>query len=160
MTTTTVKRQITKLVRGVFEKYRDDLEREINMVEAVHQYIVGCNAGRPIAQVREEIFTAMQLGAQSSQVREAMETRIKSALGVDPGVTPSLWDTVIEFLIKKDADGQTIEKFASACQSDPYGMPKAHQIAQKPSLIQSMWLKAFPVQSTQTAQPDKDGGYH
>jgi hypothetical protein len=159
--TTTDKRQITELVKPILEKHGiDSLQLEIDLIGAFWRYVVERKAGRDIAQVRIDILKDMQVGATRVTEREAMESTIRSALGIDPTATPAIWDTVIDFLLKAEKRGERLAEFAQACIADPYGMPKAHQIAQKPSLIQSMWPKVSFSENKIHAKPDtKDGGY-
>jgi len=155
----TDKRQITFLVKGILEKHRiDSLVLEVDLVCAFDRYVVGRRAGKDISQLRIEILEDMSAGNERAAERDEMEERIKRCLGINPRTTPALWDSVIHFLIKVDKKNETIERFASACEADPYNMPKSHQIANKPTLIQAMWPKVFKGEIV-PAIADSDGGY-
>jgi len=156
---TTDKRNITALVKPILNKHGiDNLTVEIDLISAFHRYVTERKAGRDITKVRLDILKDMEIGAARSDVRAAMEAKIKKELGIDAGTTPHLWETVMDFLIKAEIRGEHLSTFANACKADPFNMPKTHQIAQKPSLIQSMWPAVFKG-DTQLAQPDKDGGF-
>lgn len=155
----TDKRQIEFLVKGILQKHGiAPLIVEIDLVCAFDSYLKGRYKKEEPADLRVKILNSLQAGQQTTGEREAMENRIKLALGIDPRTTPDNWDAVIKFLIKAEKQNETIERFAMACEADPYGMPKTHQIANKPSMIQAVWPKVFRG-GVATAQAENDGGY-
>jgi len=159
MTKTTDKRQITSMVKQILASNSiDNLKLEIDLISAFEFYVVGRRAGRNIAELRQEIVESVERGTRAANERDAMEERIRRALGVNPATTPALWDAVIPFLIKADKKNETIERFARECEADPYGMPKTHQIANKPTLIMAVWPKVFR-EAVEPARADSDGGY-
>jgi len=80
------------------------------------------------------------------QAEQAMLDRLEAALGVTPDGRPQ-WNTIARFLIEKEQDGETIEKFAENCRLDPFTTPKAHHIAGNPMLIKANWLHTMAVQN-------------
>lgn len=80
--------------------------------------------------------------SEKEQAYKAMEERVFKSTGLAVNET---WrrERVIDFLIEKDAAGETIEIFAAKCKADPFNMPKWFQIAQKPSLLKDTWGLAF-----------------
>lgn len=155
----TDKRNIEFLVKGILQKHGiDSLIVEIDLICAFDTYLKGRYKKEEPADLRIEILKSLQAGFEKSDERDAMEERIKRALGVDPKTTPALWDSVINFLIKAEKQNETIERFAMACEADPYGMPKTHQIANKPTMIQAVWPKVFRG-GVEAARADSDGGF-
>ena len=78
-----------------------------------------------------------------------MFSRIEKVLGLD--VSGSRFDDLVKFVMKKDAEGQTIEDYAAWMKSDPFNSPKTHQIAQRPAIVRETWLAAF----TQEVEEDR-----
>jgi hypothetical protein len=155
----TDKRQIEFLVKGILQKHGiDSLIVEIDLICAFDMYLKGRYKKEEPADLRVSILKSIQAGNEKTNERDALEDRIKQSLGIDPRTTPALWDTVINFLIKAEKQNETIERFAMACEADPYGMPKTHQIANKPTLIQAVWPHVFKG-GVEAAQADSDGGY-
>jgi len=67
---------------------------------------------------------------------------------------------VIDFLLQKDKDGQTIEEFTQVCNDNPYTMPKLFKIAEKPSYLKDVWNLAFPANNPNNPEIDSDGGMY
>lgn len=143
MTESTDKRQITLLVKGLMQKHGlTALQVEIDFVSAFWRYITERKAGRDISRVREDILNDLQIAAANATKQENMESRVKFSTGLS--VDESWYrEGVIAFLIARDLDGQTVEKFAEACRADPFNMPKFFQIAAQPALIRKNWGLAF-----------------
>ena len=155
----TDKRQIDFLVKGILAKHKiDSLIGEIALVCAFDEYLKGRYRKEEPADLRVKILESIKAGNELQNERDAMEDRIKRALGIDPRTTPALWDSVIRFLINAEKQNETIERFANACEADPYNMPKIHQIANKPTMIQAVWPRVFKG-GIAAAQADSDGGY-
>jgi hypothetical protein len=89
-----------------------------------------------------------KMGSAKEQANQAMEERIARAMHI---TTNDRWyrDGIIQFLIRKDAEGQSIETFAQACTADPFNMPKFFKIAEKPSLLRDTWGLAFAKEPTE-----------
>ena len=158
MTKTTDSRQLGMIFRGVLEKYGAwdslvadgrDLQVEMDLVMAAKMYFAEFKS-LGAAKVREKIFETLRLSAAKTTDFEAMEARVTTALGIRPD--GRMWEDIIAFLISEDAKGKTIETFAKVCAEDKFDMPKAHQIAMKPSLITSMWPRAFQVNADYNPQ--------
>lgn len=165
MTKTTDSRQLGMIFRAILEKYGAwdalvsdgrDLQVEMNLVQAAKMYFAEVKQIGPV-NVREKIFETLQLAAIKSAEDDNMISRIRAEFGINAGGTA--WEDTIAFLIRQDKAGKTIERFAKACQEDKFEMPKAHQIAQKPSLIISMWPRAFAdnAQVAEVKSLPKDG---
>lgn len=143
MTETTDSRQIRLLVTGILAKYDiDDLLLEIDLSEAFKQYLQARQKSRDKAGIRERIMADMEIAAARQTKNEEMESRIFKATGL---YVNERWyqDGIIDFLIEKDRQGETIEVFATACKADPYKMPKLFKIAEKPSYLRDVWGLAF-----------------
>ena len=50
---------------------------------------------------------------------------------------------MIRFLLKKDAEGQSVELFAEWCRNNPFNAPKFFKIAEMPDLLMVNWPAAF-----------------
>jgi len=143
MTETTDKRQITMLVKGILSKYGiDNLACEMVLIDSFWQYVTERKAGKPIAEIRADILRDLEIGVEKKTKNDEMESRIFQATGL---YVSDKWylDGVIDFLIKHERAGETIETFAERCKADPFTMPKFFQIAQKPSLLRDTWGLAF-----------------
>ena len=149
MTKTTDSRQLGMIFRGVLEKHglRDfaiangkDLMAEMDLVMAAKMYFAEVKQ-IGATNVREKIFETLKLAEAKVEATDAMEGRITAAIGIT--AHGKLWDDVLAFLIREDKQGRTIELFAKACEDDKFNMPKAHQIGMSPSLIMTMWKRAF-----------------
>jgi len=143
MTESTNQRQIILLVKGIMQKHNlTDLQVEIDFSSAFWRYVTERKAGRTAVQIREDILKDLEIGAAKATAQENMESRIKFATGLSVN---ELWyrDGVIDFLIARDAEGQTVEHFAKACTDDPYNMPKFFKFSERPSLIKDNWGLAF-----------------
>ncbi len=159
MTKTTDSRQLGIIFQGVLQKHGvwdglvadgKDLLVEMDLVMAAKMYFADFKSKGAVA-TREDIFKSLELAATKSLAIDEMMNRVKIALGINP--SSGKWDDVIHFLLREDAKGMTIELFAKACEDDKFNMPKAHQIAMNPSLIMSMWPKAF--QTKKDLNPQK-----
>src|SRR5688572_13787281 len=154
MTESTNQRQIILLVKGIMHKHGiDDLQVEIDFTSAFWRYITERKAGRSAAQIREDILNDLGIATVKSTKQEEMESRIKFATGLSVN---ERWyrDGVIDFLIYRDAEGQTIEHFAKACTDDPYNMPKFFKFSEFPSLIKDNWGLAFPEKKESYVRPE------
>ncbi len=166
MTKTTDSRQLGEIFKGVLNKHglwnyavenQKDLLVEMDLVMAAKMYFAEVKQ-IGAANVRQKVFETLKLAEAKVAATDGMESRVKFALGIFP--TGRAWEDVLAFLIREDGQGKTIETFAKACESDPYNMPKSHQIAMNPTLIISMWPKAH-IDTTEKiyAEPEPDGGY-
>ena len=139
---------------SILAKYGiDNLQLSMDLTTAARTFFTETEAGNNPVTVRQRIEAAMQTGATRAAKMDDMESRVYKATGlrVSEG-----WhrDGVMDFLLNRDAEGQTIEVFANACWSDPYGMPKFHQIAAKPALLIANWGLAFMnAKKTDETQP-------
>lgn len=141
-------------IDSILAKYGiDNLQLSMDMATAARTFFTETEAGNDPVTVRQRIEAAMQTGATRAARMDDMESRVYRATGlrVSDG-----WhrDGVMAFLLSRDAEGQTIEKFAQACRADPFGMPKFHQIAAKPALLIANWGLAFmDTKKTDEVQP-------
>lgn len=150
MTETTDSRQIRLLVNRILVSYGiDDLGLESNLSSGVLKYLQARlkNGKTDKAAIRKEILGSMEIAAAKATKNEAMESRIFKAMGL---YVNDRWykDGVIDFLLKKDEQGETIEVFAQKCKDDPYNMPKFFKIAEKPSYLKDTWGLAFSPESS------------
>ena len=146
MTTGTDSRNIKIIIQSLLQKQSiDNLQLEADLFGAWMRYINEREVGLTPAEVRAKI-TAEYNGvgiSQSMITRNKLKERMETALGmnIDEGVRN--WEVVINHCLKKDEDGETIEKFCAWCIADKFNSPKKHQIAQNPLLIKTMWRSAF-----------------
>lgn len=143
MTKTTDTRQIGLLIQGILRKYGiDNLQLEIDLTSAIKIYFEQAYKKENKAEMRERILADIGVFAEKVKKNEQMESRIFQATGL---YVNDRWyrDGVIEFLLEKDSLGETIEKFAETCKSNPYTMPKFFKIAEKPAYLKDVWGLAF-----------------
>lgn len=144
MTKTTSNRQLRETIGSVLRfNGIDSLKVEADVCSAVTRFLDEVRDGRDPVKVRADIEKAFWNGIEDSQPFEKMKQRIMDALHINLSENKS-WGGVIAHCLKKDSEGQTIERFAAACEANPFGMPKPFQIAQKPELIRDTWPLAFP----------------
>lgn len=146
--TTTINRQLTLLVQGLFRKYGvDNLQLEIDLVSGLQRMFT--EGGRDPAKwvsVREDILSSILAGARDENEIVEMEGRVKGALGITINGSHRFED-MLKFLVRKDKEGQPIEKYGRWCRENPYEAPKAFQIAKNPDLLKLTWEMAFaPIQ--------------
>lgn len=154
MTKTTDTRQLRMTVDSILAKYGiDNLQLSIDLASGVKTFFEGTRAGDNPVEIRARIQKALETGAQKAAKQDEMEGRIKVATGLS---VSEYWyrDGVIDFLLQRDAEGQTIEKFAEACRADPYNMPKFFKFSERPSLIKDDWGLAF-AKGTNLKQEDR-----
>ena len=164
MTISTDTKNITKIVRSILQRNEiDNLQLEIELVNAWNIYVNGREEGYTPAQVRERIAGEYnELGySANGQVKNIMRQRFMDCMGVDFGSEDNTeWNTLLDFLVKADLKGEKIEAFALWCKNDPYNSPKKHQIAQTPLLVKQTWRGAFvKVESTNTEREQGRGFY-
>ena len=143
MTTTTDKRQISIFTNKILAKYDiDNLQLEIDLISAFHAYLTERLKSGDKVGARERIEKALQLHEKRATKNEQMESRIFKATGL---YVNERWymDGIIDFLTKKDEQGETIEVFAERCKADPFNMPKFFKIAEKPAYLKDVWGLAF-----------------
>jgi hypothetical protein len=141
MTQTTDSRQLRLTVESILSKYRiDNLQLSIEIVDAVKTFFAETKTGHNPAEVRQKIAEAIEIGERNASAREDMRNRIEIALHLN--LLPNA-EGMIDFCLRKEKEGQTIEEYAEWCRRDPYNSPKAHQIANKPDLVISTWPQAF-----------------
>lgn len=143
----TIRRQsitgLRPIMADVLRKYFSDvimpveraLELEKELAGAAYDYFYP-NEEQPH---RYDLFTDPQL-----RYRAAMVQRIEDSLKLNTDDTPE-WERVIDFCLKQDQKGETIETYAYWCKTETgkYNAPKAHQIVLKPSVIIGTWRQAF-----------------
>ena len=143
MTATTDSRQIGMIVRGILSKHNlDNLQLEIDLTESFKRYMDGKKQGRDIAKIREEILLSLEIGALKENAKINMEARVKLSLGIEVSGR-SRYNDMIRFLLKKDAEGQSVELFAEWCRNNPFNAPKFFKIAEMPDLLMVNWPAAF-----------------
>jgi len=159
MTQTTIKRQVTLLVKGLLQKHAiDHLQLEIELVEGVWGFITEVRKGRDAATVRAEILAALKANEAQVTKDAELESRIFKALGL---YVNEQWykSDVIAFLHKREAEGQTVEEFAEACKADPFTMPKFYEIAKNPEYLRTVWGMAFVNKPPKNQEPIRRAFY-
>lgn len=148
MTTGTDSRNVKKIIQSILQKYSiDNLKLEIDLFGAWMRYMNERGEGLTPAQVRAKITAEYDEAGISAAgiVRSKLKSRMETALGMDVDEGVRNWDVVINHCLKRELEGETIEKFCEWCKADPYNSPKKNQIAQNPLLIKTMWRSAFMV---------------
>lgn len=156
MTTGTDSRNVKIIIQSLLRKQSiDSLQLEADLFGAWMRYMNEREIGLTPAEVRAKI-TAEYNGVGISQAmitRNRLKERMETALGMDVNEGVRNWEVVINHCLKKDAEGETIEKFMEWCRTDVFNSPKKHQIAQNPLLIKTMWRSAFAKGDTAADKP-------
>jgi hypothetical protein len=141
---TTINRQLSLLVQGIFEKYNvDNLQMEIDLVSSFQRMFVdGGRDPAKLTRIREDVLSSILAGAKSESDKAEMEGRVKRCMAISIDGR-SRYDDMLRFLVKKDKDGQTVEKYAEWCKNNPFEAPKFFKIAEKPDLLMTTWDMAF-----------------
>lgn len=144
MTQTTAHRQLSILVRGILESYKiDNLQLEIDLIASVHRmYQESGKDPSKMAALREEILAGMLKGASEENELAQMETRVKKSMTISCDGR-SRYSEMLRFLVKRDRDGQPVEKYAEWCKNNPFTAPKFFKIADRPDLLMETWEMAF-----------------
>lgn len=144
MTQTTVNRQLSLLVRGVLQSNEvDNLKLEIDLVSSLHRmWFEGGKDPAKLASVREDVISSLLESASGENELVAMEGRVSKSLGISIDGR-SRYDDMLKFLVRKDKEGQAVEKYAQWCKDNPFEAPKAFQIANRPALLVETWNMAF-----------------
>lgn len=158
--TTTINRQLSLLVQGVFKKYNvDNLQMEIDLVSSFQRmFTEGGRDPAKLAKLREEILESMLMQGRYENDKALMEGRVKACMGISIDGR-SRYEDMVSFLVKKDAEGQTVEQYAAWCRENPFEAPKPFQISQRPDLLIETWNMAFQVQQVVISQPTGTGFY-
>lgn len=158
--TTTINRQISLLVKGILFKYQiDNLQLEIDLVSSFQRMVLeGGKDPSKFSNIREDILDAMLANAKIENDKAIMEGRVKRSMGFSIDGR-ARYDDMLKFLLKKDAEGQTVEEYARWCNANPYDAPKFFKIAEKPDTLMVTWSMAFPERSQEVARPTGTGFY-
>ena len=143
MTQTTDSRQLGLLIGGILKHYQiDSLQLEINLSSAVRRYFEERYKSTDKANIRERIMNDMEIAAAKATENEAMCGRIKQSLGFEPN---GRHDELIEWLIKKDKIGETIERFRKWWDNEnEFKRPALWKFGDRPAFLMEMWVSAFP----------------
>lgn len=143
MTQTTIKRQISLLVKGILEANNiDDLKVEIELVCAFHRLAYEGKDVKDVVRIREETLASLLKGAASENELIEMEKRVKSAMGISVDGR-SRYEEMLKFLVRKDKEGQKVEQYADWCKKNPFTAPKLFKIAERPAHLMETWEMAF-----------------
>ena len=154
MTTTTFNRQLSLLVKGILEANKiDDLKLEIDLVTAVHRLVEARKDPAEMVRVREDALSSFLAGAAKESEFIEMEGRVKKSMGISIDGRGS-YEKMVRFLVAKDKEGQTVEKYAQWCKDNPFTAPKFFQIAQKPDLLMTTWEMAFISEPSEEVRPE------
>lgn len=144
MTQTTSHRQLSILVKGILDSYEiNNLQLEIDLVSAVHRMFheTGHDPAKMV-KVREEILSGLLKGAAEENELAEMEGRVKKAMMISCDGR-SRYEKMLRFLVKKDKEGQAVEKYAQWCKNNPFTAPKFFKIAERPDSLMETWEMAF-----------------
>lgn len=149
MTQTTLHRQLSILIGGILSSYKiDNLQLEIDLVSSVHR-MVHEKDPRKWVEVREDVLAGLLKGAFEENEMAQMETRVKKSMKISCDGR-SRYSEMLRFLMKKDKEGQTVEKYAQWCESNPFSAPKFFQIADRPDRLMETWEMAFVEQADES----------
>jgi hypothetical protein len=165
MTPSTDHKNIEKIVRAILQRngidFSSSLQLEVELVGEFHRYVTAREEGLTPAEARLRIANEFNELGQSAHGQERNITRqeFMDVMQMEFGSEDHTdWNTLLDFLVKAKAKGQTIQKFAEWCSLDPYNSPKAHQIAEKPLLVKQVWNRAFAtISPAQPVTVDADG---
>lgn len=143
MTETTDSRQIRMLVQGILFNYGiDNLGLECNLSSGLLRYLQERIQGnKNKAGIRETILADMEIAARKSSIKEDILKRVKQVLGDMSG---SRFEQTIDFLIRHDEMGETIEAFGEWLEGDKYKRPAKWKFLDRPALLIELWPSAFP----------------
>lgn len=140
---TTDKRQLRLTISAILESHGiDDLVLEGQVTDAVTLFFDLTGKGKSPVNARRDILEGMLTYLDKQRQYENMNERIEKSLHVRPDGGDK-WNEIVKFLEKREADGETIERYADWCKTDQYNSPKTHQIALKPDIIRATWPSAF-----------------
>jgi hypothetical protein len=141
-------------IDSVLGKYAiDNLQLSIDLASAMKSFFDDTRAGENPVDVRKRIEIALRTGADRASKMDELEGRIKFATGLSVNERWYL-DGIMDFLMARELQGQTIEAFATACSADPFNMPKFFKIAERPSLIKDCWGLAFQPKRDSYVRPE------
>lgn len=164
------KSSIRKAVGGVLEELglTDDFLKQANLSQLqvegriateVYGYFMRLADGERPSLVEGDMLDQFEREHADIKYRAELVERVSRALKLNVK-TGGNWDPVLKFIERMERKkGQRIETYADWCTEDPYNSPKAHQIANKPSLIEATWPQAFPEGVQMKLEQAADGGY-
>ena len=143
MTKTTDSRQIGLLVGGILQHYGiDNLQLEIDLSSAVKRYFDERYKSGDKAGIRERIMKDMEVAAANAKQKEQMEVRVMSAIGIN--ASGERFSNMIDWLIKEEEEGKTIEGFKSWWdKQNEFKRPALWKISDRPALLHELWPSAF-----------------
>lgn len=148
MTETTTTRQIGLLVKETLKAYGiDNLQLEIDLFCGVKKVLASAEPVRTREAIIISLRKTMEIGGLQEDLRINMEARVKLSMGIDIAGRDRYRD-MIDFLVKKDEQGQSVELFAEWCRNNPFSAPKPFQIAQSPDALMINWPAAFAEYAT------------
>lgn len=166
MTTGTDNRNIKQIVKSILQNNNiDDLKLEVDLVSAWNRYVNEREEGLTPAQTRAKIteeFGVLGFVGMSDKARERsrMAQVIMDTLRLNVDEDRPEWIAVIDFCLKAEKEGQTIQEYEKWRREDLYNSPKAHQIAMKPKIIKDTWMQAFPPKVDSEVKNEGGSGYY
>lgn len=147
MTKSTDKKNIEKIVAGILESNSiDNLKLQIDLVSAWWRYVTAREDGLTPAEVRQKIAAEFDslgfssVGQERNQVRQEFQDVMRLDFGSEDNED---WKILLNFLVERRREGESITQYLKWCKDDPYNSPKLHQIAQNPLLVKQTWKAAF-----------------
>jgi hypothetical protein len=113
-----------------------------NLTDAFIAFETKTRQNVPTEKAKKDIIEFYLTGLPGIRAKDSLLNRIYKAMRLHPDTWP---EDLINFISRKDEQGQTIEQYAAWCERDKYNSPKAHQIAQNPNIIRVTWPQAFTV---------------
>lgn len=149
------KRDIRLAISVVLSKHNiDDLALEGELATAVFKLWTDPELEESDFRLGESVIDTYINAHEKIKQREEIIRRVEIALKLN---VSDKWESVIDFIVRKDEEGQTIEAYQEWRCEDPFNSPKAHQIAQNPKLIIATWPQVFSNDDSVYMQ-DYDGG--
>lgn len=143
MTESTTTRQIGLFIKETLKAYGiDNLQLEIDLFCGVKKVMASAEPVRTREALIAGLRKTLEIGVLAEDLRINMEARVKLSMGIDIAGRDRYRD-MIDFLVKKDGEGQSVELFAEWCRNNPFSAPKPFQIAASPDALMINWPAAF-----------------
>jgi hypothetical protein len=134
----------------------DDLGLEAVLCDAVTDFFALTKTAANPVTVRGDLVDAYLHFIPQVKADEAMRERVEVALKVRPD---ERWEDLLKWIIAREKEGQTLEKYAEWVNANPYAAPKVTQMAQRPWVIRDTWPAAFAAKKQEFYREAGDKGH-
>lgn len=138
------KSSVRKAISAVLTEFGiDDLALEGSLATAVYGFFQRLESGEDENLVEADMLGEFERKHADIKYRSELINRIEKVLRLN--INLDRWETVLKFIERMERDhNQTIEKYQSWREEDPFNSPKAQHIANRPIIIKETWPQAFP----------------